>query len=112
MKPTSWLINMSRGPIVNEDALIQALQSNRIAGAALDVFNTEPLRQMICSEHFPTSWVHLTLVMSLVNSTRSIIPIRLQRSSHGLMIKGQSLRYPGERSITETAGPDWRWSRG
>jgi len=43
MKPTSWLINTSRGPIVNEDALIQALQSNRIAGAALDVFNTEPL---------------------------------------------------------------------
>ena len=43
MKKTSYLINTSRGPIVDEKALIAALQNNTIAGAGLDVFDVEPL---------------------------------------------------------------------
>jgi D-3-phosphoglycerate dehydrogenase len=43
MKPTSYLINISRGPIVQETALIEALQQRRIRGAGLDVFDQEPL---------------------------------------------------------------------
>ena len=43
MKPTSFLINTARGPIVNEDDLVDALERKRIAGAALDVFDFEPL---------------------------------------------------------------------
>ena len=43
MKPDSWLVNTSRGPIVDEDALIRALESRAIAGAAIDVFSIEPL---------------------------------------------------------------------
>jgi phosphoglycerate dehydrogenase-like enzyme len=43
MKPTARLINTSRGPIVVEADLIQALESGQIAGAALDVYDTEPL---------------------------------------------------------------------
>lgn len=43
MRPGSWLINIGRGPIVVESALIEALERRQLAGAALDVFDEEPL---------------------------------------------------------------------
>jgi phosphoglycerate dehydrogenase-like enzyme len=43
MKPTAYLINTSRGPLIDEKAMIDAIEAGRIAGAGLDVFDEEPL---------------------------------------------------------------------
>jgi phosphoglycerate dehydrogenase-like enzyme len=43
MRPTAYLVNTSRGPIVDEGALIAALRAGAIAGAGLDVYEEEPL---------------------------------------------------------------------
>jgi glyoxylate reductase len=59
MKPTAYLINTARGPIVDEAALVEALERRQIAGAALDVFQREPavtpallkMRQVILTPH-------------------------------------------------------------
>ena len=45
MKKTSFLINTSRGPIINENDLVEALKDEKIAGAGLDVYDKEPLQQ-------------------------------------------------------------------
>ncbi|MHB8192746.1 MAG: phosphoglycerate dehydrogenase [Bellilinea sp.] len=81
MKKDAVLINTARGPIVDEPALIAALQSNRIAGAALDVFEVEPLPldspllgmdQVMLAAHnsnaSPAAWerVHWNTIRNLV----------------------------------------------
>src|SRR5947209_7879233 len=53
MKSTAYLVNTSRGPIVEEAALIAALEQRKIAGAALDVFDEEPLPQNHPFRHLP-----------------------------------------------------------
>ena len=45
MRPTAWLINVARGPVIDEAALLDALRNNRLGGVVLDVFDEEPLPQ-------------------------------------------------------------------
>ncbi|KAK9466783.1 D-isomer specific 2-hydroxyacid dehydrogenase [Lipomyces arxii] len=60
MKPSAFLINTSRGPIVNEQDLVTALENNIIAGAALDVFSTEPIPHDSNLRSLPTHKLILT----------------------------------------------------
>ncbi len=43
MKPTAYIVNTARGPIIDEAALLEVLQQKKIAGAGIDVFSVEPL---------------------------------------------------------------------
>lgn len=69
MKPTAFLINTSRGPIVDEQAMIGALQAGRIAGAGLDVFDIEPLP----AEHLLRKLPNVTLTPHLGYVTREML---------------------------------------
>jgi D-3-phosphoglycerate dehydrogenase len=86
MKPSAVLINTARGPIVDEPALIRALKAKRIAGAALDVFEVEPLPKdspllkmdnVLLSAHntnsSPAAWerVHLNTLKNLFDGLAS-----------------------------------------
>ena len=75
MKPTAFLINIGRGEIIDENALIHALESGKIAGAALDVFSQEPLpkehpfwktKNLIITPHIGgTSTIYVDQVLSI-----------------------------------------------
>ena len=83
MKPNAILVNTSRGACVDERALVEALQSDRIAGAALDVFEEEPLAaasplrkmddRVLLSPHMVSSNVGSGLRPGLLWATRSVI---------------------------------------
>ncbi len=69
MKPQAYLINTSRGPIVNEAALIDALRTGRIAGAGLDVYDAEPP----APDHPLRSLANVTLSPHLGYVTREML---------------------------------------
>ena len=74
MKPTSYLINTARGPIVDEKALIEVLQQRRIAGAGLDVFEKEPrispkllrLKNVVALPHLGSASIETRTQMGLI----------------------------------------------
>jgi phosphoglycerate dehydrogenase-like enzyme len=83
MKPTAIVINTSRGPCVQEPALVEALLKGQIAGAALDVFEEEPLSRdsqlrnlgdkVLLSPHMVSSNVGSGLGPGISWATRSVL---------------------------------------
>jgi phosphoglycerate dehydrogenase-like enzyme len=82
MKPDAVIVNIGRGPVIVEAALVRALEERRIRGAALDVFDAEPLPQghpfykldnvllsPHCADHTPT-WLDDTMRFFLDNFER------------------------------------------
>ncbi|HSL05090.1 MAG TPA: D-glycerate dehydrogenase [Nitrospiraceae bacterium] len=74
MRPTAFLINTARGPIINEEALVDALKTGVIAGAGLDVYEQEPalyptltqLKQVVLLPHLGSATVRARVQMGLV----------------------------------------------
>lgn len=84
MKPTAYLVNTSRGPIVDQAALIAALNSEQIAGAAIDVYDQEPLppehplrraRNAICTPHigYVTAQTYRAFYSGMVDVIRNYL---------------------------------------
>ena len=87
MKPSAYFINCARGPIVDQDALTNALREGRIAGAGLDVFEFEPLPlddpllqldNVMLSPHTAAHTLELSIAMGEVNSEQMLAAARGQ----------------------------------
>jgi len=87
MKPTAYLINTSRGPVVDERALVQALKEGRIAGAGLDVYEEEPklapglmaLDNVVFLPHLGSGTVETRTKMSLMAAENIVAGLRGER---------------------------------
>ena len=84
MKPTAYLINTSRGDIIDENALYEVLKSGRLAGAALDVFEVEPpintqllsLTNVVCTPHIGAQSKEAQVLASMVIAEKVIQILR------------------------------------
>jgi phosphoglycerate dehydrogenase-like enzyme len=92
MKPDSYLINVARGPLIDEAALLDTLQHRRIAGAALDVFNQEPL---LADSPF---W---SLDNILITPHTAAVTDRLWERHYRLIVDNMKRFLAGERLLNE-----------
>lgn len=86
MKPTAFLINTSRGPVVDEAALVAALENKKIAGAALDVYENEPFihpglkrSNVVLAPHLASASIETRSKMALMAATNMVALFQGQR---------------------------------
>jgi len=87
MKPTAFLINASRGKVVDEAAMVEALQSKRLAGAGLDVFEFEPkvhpalltMPNVVLTPHMGTASSETRLAMAMMAADNLLAALTGQR---------------------------------
>lgn len=93
MKKTSYLINTSRGPVVDEKALVSALKTGKIAGAALDVFENEPklsvglksLKNVVITPHTASATLEARSAMSVL-AANAVIAVFLGKKPTNIVI--------------------------
>jgi glyoxylate reductase len=91
MKPTAFLINTSRGPVVDEAALVAALESKKIAGAALDVYENEPFihpglkrNNVVLAPHLASASVETRTKMAVMAANNVVALFKGQRPANML----------------------------
>jgi glyoxylate reductase len=92
MKPTAYLINTSRGPVVDEAALAVALEARRIAGAALDVYEHEPKvhpallgrKDVILAPHIASATTDTRTKMAVMAATNAVAVVEGRRPPNAL----------------------------
>jgi lactate dehydrogenase-like 2-hydroxyacid dehydrogenase len=92
MRPTAYLINTSRGPVVDEAALVEALQEKKIAGAALDVFENEPnvhpgllgRKDVVLTPHIASSSVATRTKMAVMAANNVVARFKGKRPPNAL----------------------------
>ena len=91
MKPTAYLINTSRGPVVDEAALVAALENRKIAGAALDVYENEPFihpglkrNNVVLAPHLASASIETRTKMAVMAANNVIALFKGQRPANML----------------------------
>jgi glyoxylate reductase len=92
MKPTAYVINTSRGPVVDEAALVEALQQKKIAGAALDVYENEPKvhaglvgrKDVILTPHIASASVDTRTKMAVMAANNAVAVFQGKRPPNAL----------------------------
>ena len=92
MKPDAYLINVARGPLIDEAALLNALKHRRIAGAALDVFNEEPL---------PAEFAFLVAGQLLITPHTAAVTERLWERHYRLIVDNMKRFLAGQPLLNE-----------
>lgn len=90
MKPTAYLINPARGPVVDEKALVEALKNRVIAGAALDVYEEEPkltpglaeLDNVVLAPHIASATIETRTKMAIMAAENILAVLRNQRPKY------------------------------
>lgn len=92
MKRTAYLINTSRGPVVEETALVAALEQKKIAGAALDVYEHEPKvspaliarKDVILAPHIASATIDTRTKMAVMAATNAVAAVEGRRAPNAL----------------------------